>query len=72
MKKDMNDRLEEEIKCELHQHRVRSEVLKESSKTLDQQMINAKKETKLRESRNKKELKEAKREELKRIENAIR
>ena len=63
----MKDRLEEEMKAEMHQHRVRSEMLRESSKVLDEHIINTKKEIKLRDSRDKRELKEAKKKELKRI-----
>lgn len=55
------------MEAEIHQHRVRSEMLRESSKVLDEHIINTKKEIKLRDSRDKRELKEAKKKELKRI-----
>lgn len=68
----MNSHLEEEISSQTHQHRVRSALLREKSTALDQNTVSMTKEARRKNSIQRRELKEAKREELKVIENALR
>jgi septal ring factor EnvC (AmiA/AmiB activator) len=68
----MNERLEKELESQTHQHRIRSEVLRERSRVLDQHVASLKKEARVRASQQRKELKSAKMHELKAIENALR
>lgn len=72
MKQRMKEGLESQLKSISYQHRVRSQLIKERINTMGQVGEGARKELKLLNAKNKKELKEVKRQELKRIENYCR
>ena len=72
MKQRVKEGLESKLKSISHQHRVRSQIIKERVDAVERIGEGARKELKALNAKNKKELKEAKRQELKRIENYCR
>lgn len=53
----MNERLEAELKSEIHQHRVRSEMLRENSEAMDKKRSTIMKDLKERDNQQRRELK---------------
>ncbi len=66
-KKYMEERLQQELEGARHQHRVKSEMIKESAQNLEQEVSIMKKEELRAASAQRRELKDAKKRELKQI-----
>lgn len=63
----MEERLQQELEGARHQHRVKSEMIKESAQNLEQEVSIMKKEELRAASAQRRELKDAKKRELKQI-----